>query len=249
MIEFFVCGVDVSSIRENLAAVRARIERALERIERAGRPRQQVLLVAVTKNQPPEHIREAYEAGQRHFGENRVQEFGQKRPLLELPGAEWHLIGHLQSNKVRRAVQLFDVIETVDSVRLACRLNEAVASSRPEPNEEVRLPVFLEVKLSPEHAKAGCPEAELPELAREVAALPHLELRGLMAMPPFTEDPEAARSYFRRLREWAERLGLEQLSMGMSHDLEVAVEEGATVVRVGTAIFGERPRPMRPVQG
>ena len=239
----------MSSIRDNLAAVRVRIESALERAGPGGAPRQEVRLVAVTKTQPPERIREAYEAGQRHFGENLVQEFEQKRPLLELPGAEWHLIGHLQSNKARRAVQLFSVIETVDSVRLARRLNGDVGNACPEASGAVQFPVFLQVKLSPELAKAGCAEAELPELAREVAALPYLELRGLMAMPPFTEDPEAARSYFRRLGEWAQRLGVQELSMGMSHDLEVAVEEGATVVRVGTAIFGERPGPVRPVWG
>ena len=249
MIEFPVCRAGVSFIRENLAAVRARVERALVGARRAGGPRREVLLVAVTKTQPPERIREAYEAGQRHFGENRIQEFEQKRPLLELAGAEWHLVGHLQSNKARRAVQLFRVIETVDSTHLAHRLNEAVASGSSNADEVGALPVFLQVKLSPELAKAGCPEEALPELAREVAALPHLELRGLMTMPPFTEDPEASRPYFRRLRQWAERLSLEELSMGMSHDFEVAVEEGATVVRVGTAIFGERPRPARPAPG
>lgn len=221
----------VISVRENLAAVRARIQRALER---AGSPGRSVLLVAVTKAQPPEPIREAYEAGQRHFGENRVQEFEKKRSLLELPGSEWHLIGHLQSNKARRAAKLFGVIETVDSVRLARRLDEAAAATG------LRLPVFLEVKLSLEPVKTGCTEADLPDLAREVAALPHLELRGLMTMPPFTEDPEDARPFFRRLRDWGRRLGVRELSMGMTHDFEVAIEEGATVVRVGTAIFGER---------
>lgn len=200
-----------------------------------------MLLVAVTKAQRQERIREAYEAGQRHFGENRVQEFEQKRRVLELPGAQWHLIGHLQSNKARRAAQLFDVIETVDSVRLARRLDEAVAAgARPDSVGAGPLPVFLEVKLSPEPAKAGCPESELEGLAGEVSGLPHLELRGLMTMPPFTEEPEAARPYFRRLRQWAEWLGVRELSMGMTNDYEVAIEEGATLVRIGTAIFGER---------
>ncbi len=232
----------MASIRDNLAAVRQRIDRALVRAGRAGAPGEPVLLVAVTKAQPLERVREAYEAGQRHFGENRVQEFEQKRPRLELPGAQWHLIGHLQSNKARRAAQLFDVIETVDSARLARRLNEAVAGgARPDSGGSRRIPVFLEVKLSPEPEKTGCPEAEMEELAREVAALPNLELRGLMTMPPFSEDPEASRPYFRRLRQWTERLGLRELSMGMTVDFEVAIEEGATVVRVGTAIFGERP--------
>ena len=194
-----------------------------------------MLLVAVTKTQPPERIREAYEAGQRYFGENRVQEFEAKRPQLELAGARWHLVGHLQSNKARRAAQLFDVVETVDSVRLARRLHDAAAELGR------RLPVLLEVKLSPEPTKAGCPEAEVEALAREVAALPQLELRGLMTMPPYTENSEGARPYFQRLRQWAARLGLAELSMGMTHDFEVAIEEGATIVRVGTAIFGERP--------
>jgi hypothetical protein len=230
------------SIAENLAAVRARMERAAER---AGRAPGSVLLLAVTKTQPPERVREVYAAGQRHFAENRVQEFERKRPLLELPGSEWHLVGHLQSNKSHRAVQLFDVIETVDSERLARRLDEAkeqllLSAGDRDGRGPHGLPVFLEVKLSAESAKTGCREEELPELARRVLEFPHLRLLGLMAMPPFTEDPEGARPYYRRLREWAGRLGLRELSMGMTHDFEVAIEEGATLVRIGTAIFGER---------
>ncbi len=226
-------GTGAISVAENLAAVRGRIEGALAR---AG-ARRPVTLVAVSKTFPPERIREAYQAGQRHFGESHVQEFERKRPRLELPGAVWHLIGHLQSNKARRAGQMFDVIETVDSARLARRLEEAAAPAAR------RLPVFLEVKLGEEAAKTGCAEQELPELAEQVAALPHLELRGLMTMPPYTDDPEGARPYFRRLRQWSERLGIAELSMGMSRDFEVAIEEGATLVRVGTAIFGERSGP------
>jgi hypothetical protein len=230
------------SIAENLAAVQARIQRAAER---AGRAPGSVLLVAVTKTQPPERVREAYAAGQRHFAENRVQEFEQKRPLLELPGSEWHLVGHLQSNKAHRAVQLFDVIETVDSERLARRLDEAkeqllLSAGDRNGGGSDRLPVFLEVKLSAEPAKTGCSEEELPELTRRVLEFQHLRLLGLMTMPPFTEDPEEARPYFRRLREWAGRLGLCELSMGMTSEFEVAIEEGATLVRIGTAIFGER---------
>ena len=230
------------SIAENLAAVQARIQRAAER---AGRAPGSVLLVAVTKTQPPERVREAYAAGQRHFAENRVQEFEQKRPLLELPGSEWHLVGHLQSNKAHRAVQLFDVIETVDSERLARRLDEAkeqllLSAGDRNGGGSDRLPVFLEVKLSAEPAKTGCSEEELPELTRRVLEFQHLRLLGLMTMPPFTEDPAEARPYFRRLREWAGRLGLCELSMGMTSDFEVAIEEGATLVRIGTAIFGER---------
>lgn len=223
----------MTSVRDNLHAVRVRIARALER---AGRPKDSVLLVAVSKGHPPERIREAYQAGQRQFGENRVQEFEQKRAALQLSGAVWRLIGHLQSNKARRAAEIFQVIETVDSARLARRLDDALAAGPPGR----RLPVYLEVKLSPEPTKAGCPETELSELAEQVASLSRLELRGLMTMPPYSEDPETARPCFRRLRQWAERLRLPELSMGMSHDLEVAIEEGATEVRVGTAIFGER---------
>jgi PLP dependent protein len=224
----------VSSIRDNLETVRERIARAAAR---AGRSLESVRLLAVTKTQPPERIREAWEAGQRHFGENMVQEFERKRPHLDLPAAQWRLIGHLQSNKARRAAELFDAVETVDTLRLANRLN----AYRREAGRA--MPVLVEVKLSPEPTKAGCSEDDLPELVRAVALLPYLELRGLMTIPPYTDDPEDARPYFRRLREWGERLGLPELSMGMTHDFEAAIEEGATTVRVGTAIFGERPRP------
>jgi pyridoxal phosphate enzyme (YggS family) len=232
----------MARIADNLAELRERIERALKR---AGRAPGSVLLVAVTKTQPVERIREAYEAGQRCFGENRVQEFEQKRPQLVTPGSQWHLIGHLQSNKARRAAQLFEVIQTVDGERLARRLNEAKqdlwrSGGQRNGGGSQCMPVLIEVRLSPEPAKAGCPEEELPALAEQVAAFPHLQLRGLMTMPPFTADPEGARPYFRRLREWARRLGLPELSMGMTHDFEAAIEEGATIVRVGTAIFGER---------
>lgn len=222
----------MASIRENLAAVRERVEAASRR---AGRDPRSVLLLAVCKKQPAAAIREAYEAGQRHFAENQVQEFEQKRAGLDLPHAEWHLIGHLQSNKARRAATLFQVIETVDSIRLARRLNDAARDL-----DAVRLRVMIEVKLSAEPSKEGCSEQELPELAAGTRELANLELVGLMTVPPFTADPEGARPYFRRLWEWNERLGLSVLSMGMSHDFEVAIEEGSTIVRVGTAIFGER---------
>ncbi len=222
-----------ASVRDNLAAVRERIERARQR---GGQPRP-VSLVAVTKTHPPVLIREAWEAGQREFGENRVQEFEQKHGVVERDGAVWHLIGHLQSNKARRAVQLFDVIETVDTERLARRLHDAASEAGRV------IPVFIEVKLSGEASKTGCAESELPALADAVRALPRLDLRGLMTMPPYSEDAERARPYFQRLRDWGERLRVPELSMGMSHDFEIAIEEGATLVRVGTAIFGERPRP------
>jgi pyridoxal phosphate enzyme (YggS family) len=208
----------------------------MERVERAttraGRRPGSVRVLAVCKKQPIERIREAWEAGQRAFGENHVQELERKLPMLALQGAEWHLIGHLQSNKARRAAELFQVVETVDSVRLAGRLNEAAAAGR--------LPVFIEVKLSAEETKSGCSEQDLPALVEAVKRLPELELRGLMTVPPFTEDPDAARPYFSRLRDLNESLGLPELSMGMSHDFETAIAEGATLVRIGTAIFGER---------
>jgi pyridoxal phosphate enzyme (YggS family) len=214
-----------------LAAVRERIARAADRARRdpAG-----ILLLAVTKVFPADVIREAYELGLREFGENYVQEFEGKAPLVEdLAGARFHLIGHLQSNKSRKAAELFQVVQTVDSEKLARRLDEC---GRP-------LDVMLEVKLSPEEAKAGAEPAALPDLIRGVRACPNLRLLGLMTMPPWSDDPEASRPYFRKLRELAEQHGLSQLSMGMSHDLEAAIEEGATCVRVGTALFGKRKKP------
>lgn len=218
------------NIAENLAAVNRRIEAALAR---AGRPSGSALLVAVSKTFPPAPIREAHQAGQRHFGENRVQEFAEKRRELELEGAVWHLIGHLQSNKAARAAELFQVIHTVDSARLAERLQQAAHTAQP-------LPVLIEVKLSEEAAKTGVAESEVEELAGWVRRLDRLELRGLMTMPPWSEDPEKSRPYFRRLREIGRRLGTKELSMGMTNDFEAAIEEGSTIVRVGTAIFGKR---------
>jgi len=214
-----------------LAAVRERIARASER---ARRDPADILLLAVTKVFPAEIIREAYDLGLREFGENYVQEFEGKAPLVaDLDGARFHLIGHLQSNKCRKAAELFHVVQTVDSEKLARRLDEC---GRP-------LDVMLEVKLSPEEAKAGSDPAELPKLICAVKTCPNLRLLGLMTMPPWSEDPEASRPYFRKLRELAQQHGLQQLSMGMSHDLETAIEEGATCVRVGTALFGKRKKP------
>jgi pyridoxal phosphate enzyme (YggS family) len=217
-----------------LAAVRDRIARAADRARRdpAG-----ILLLAVTKVFPAEVIREAYELGLREFGENYVQEFEGKAPLVQdLADTRFHLIGHLQSNKAKKAAELFHVVQTVDSEKLARRLNDLW--SRPTPCD-----VMLEVKLSPEQAKEGADPAELPQLIAAVRACPNLCLRGLMTMPPWSEDPEASRPYFRKLRELAGEHGLTQLSMGMSHDLETAIEEGATCVRVGTALFGKRKKP------
>jgi len=213
---------------DRLAAVRDRIARSSQRVRRdpAG-----ILLLAVTKVFPASIIREAYELGLRDFGENYVQEFEGKAPQVAgLAGARFHLIGHLQSNKSKKAAELFQVIQTVDSAKLARRLNETAS----------RLEVMLEVKLSGEEAKSGAAAEELADLIQAVRGCAYLRLLGLMTMPPWSEDAEASRPYFRRMRELAERHGLTQLSMGMSHDLEVAIEEGATCVRVGTALFGKR---------
>jgi hypothetical protein len=217
-------------LTERLEAVRNRIFRAAER---ARRDPADITLLAVTKVFPAEAIHEAYQLGLREFGENYVQEFEEKAPLVAtLAGARFHLIGHLQSNKSRRAAELFQVVQTVDSPKLARRLNESQTS----------LDVMLEVKLSGEQAKSGASADVLPELIAAVRECPNLTLLGLMTMPPWSDDPEAARPCFRRLRELAGRHGLAQLSMGMSHDLETAIEEGSTCVRVGTALFGERNR-------
>ena len=210
-----------------------------ESASRAGRDPASVRLVAVTKTFPPEKIQRAYECGLREFGENRVQEFRQKLPRLNLPGATFHLIGHLQSNKVHQAM-VFDWIQTLDSEKLALRLQQAAAQAGK------RIPVLIEVKLGEEAAKTGTLEAEVPSLASLVASLDRLELRGLMTIPPYMADPERSRPYFRRLRELRDRLQeagfgqLRELSMGMSHDFPIAIEEGATMVRIGTAIFGPR---------
>ncbi|HZS50040.1 MAG TPA: YggS family pyridoxal phosphate-dependent enzyme [Bryobacterales bacterium] len=215
-------------IAESLARVNERIEKAARR---AGRAREQITLIGVSKIMPATAVREAYEAGLRHFGENYVQEFEAKRKELgDLPGAVFHMIGHLQSNKARAAADLFHVIHTVDSARLARRLNETGK----------QIQVLIEVKLSPEATKSGIEEQRLPELAECIRSLDKLELRGLMVMPPWPKNPEDSRPYFRRLRSLAEKLRLPELSMGMTGDFEVAIEEGATMIRIGTAIFGPR---------
>jgi PLP dependent protein len=221
----------MEALKDRLQAVRERMARAAERVRRdpAG-----ILLLAVTKVFPAETLREAYDLGLRDFGENYVQEFEGKAPLLtDLTGARYHLIGHLQSNKTKKAAELFQVVQTVDTPKLARRLNES-----PHP-----LDVMLEVKLSHEDAKSGASPADLPELIAAVRACSNLRFLGLMTMPPWSDDPEASRGYFRSLRELAEQHGLAQLSMGMSHDLETAIEEGSTCVRVGTALFGKRKKP------
>ncbi len=201
--------------------------------------------MAVSKTFPPERIREAYAAGLRVFGENRVQEFaGKNEAIRDLSGAEWHLIGHLQSNKANKAVELFSAVDSVDSVKLAEKLN--AAAQRLEKN----IDVLIEVNVGGEQAKSGVdPESEELEALLSVASkLTHLQIRGLMTIPPFTDDPQGARPYFRQMRELRDRIAVRKLpgvamnvlSMGMSHDFEIAIEEGSTCVRLGTAIFGER---------
>jgi pyridoxal phosphate enzyme (YggS family) len=223
-----------NSLQENLAQIRSRIASAAAR---AGRDSGEIKLVVVSKTHPAETIREAIAAGQTIFGENKVQEAEGKIEEIGREAAEWHLIGHLQSNKARRAVQLFDVIHSIDSVELARRLERICREEgRPE------LPVLIQVDLARVETKSGVAEDDLPELAGFLKGCERLKFTGLMILPPYFEDPEAARPYFKRLRELRDSLldGKGELSMGMSHDFEVAIEEGATIVRVGTAIFGER---------
>ncbi len=217
-----------ASLADRIASVRERIDTACVK---AGRPPGSVTLLAVTKVFPPAAIIEAHALGLREFGENYVQEFEAKAPLVrQLEGARFHFIGHLQSNKARKAAEIFDFIETVDSEKIARRLNECGRA----------LDVMIEVKLSEEETKCGCPPEKLSELIDAIRAQTNLRLQGLMTMPPWSDDAERSRPYFARLRELASRLGLTGLSMGMSHDLEVAIEEGATIVRIGTALFGPR---------
>ena len=229
-----------STFEANLEDVRSRIAAAAER---CGRDPSEVRLVAVSKTHSASTIRHAITAGIDIFGENKVQEAESKITEIGRDAAEWRLIGHLQSNKARKAVELFDLIESLDSVDLAKRLERiCIEDGRSE------LPVFAEVDLAGEATKNGIAEAELPELVRILKHCVCLRLQGLMLLPPFSEDPEASRPYFRRLRKIRDEMQADgafgaatgELSMGMSHDFEVAIEEGATVVRIGTAIFGQR---------
>lgn len=227
-----------TSVHENVSHVRERIAAAARNAGRSG----EITLIAISKTQPPGAIRAAVEAGLRHFGENRVQEWEGKRSATEDLSATWHLVGHLQSNKAARAAKIFQSVDCVDDFVLAQRLDRACT----EPASARKLRVLLEVRLAPEESKNGVSIEELPSLAEQVVQLPHLDLAGLMCIPPFLDDPEQVRPYFRRLRELRDSLvqqlgrSLPVLSMGMSHDFEVAVEEGATEVRIGTAIFGAR---------
>jgi len=233
-------------ITERVAAVR---ERMLRAAARAGRRGDEITLVAVSKTFPAEAVREAYRAGARDFGENKVQEAeGKLGPLADLraAGARFHLVGHLQGNKANKALQLFDLIHSVDSLELAWRL-EHLAAERQRVAQ-----VLVQVDLAGETTKFGLDDARLVPVLTALRGLKALRVTGLMTLPPFDEDPEKSRPYFRRLRELRDRARAEdlitgsELSMGMSHDLEVAIEEGSTLVRVGTAIFGERAKKSAP---
>lgn len=229
------------TIHENILRIQEKIARAREKSSYRG----EVTLIAVSKTHPAEAIREAYDAGLRHFGENRVQEWeGKREPIRELT-ATWHLIGHLQSNKSARAAKIFHSVDSVDDFALAQRLDIA----RAEIDGAEKLRILIEVRVADEVSKTGAEISAVPGLIEKILPLKNLEVAGLMCIPPFEEDPEKTRPYFRRLRklrdELARSLGLPLpvLSMGMSHDFAVAIEEGATEVRIGTAIFGSRPKP------
>ena len=232
-----------TSVRENLLRIQ---ERIAQTAERAGRRAEEITLIGVSKTHPANAIREAYEAGIQHFGENRVQEWEGKRAGTDGLAAKWHLIGHLQSNKTARAAKLFHSIDSVDDFTIVQRLDRALA----ETGITGKLRVLIEVRAAPEETKSGVEIDELPKLAESFGDLPRLELAGLMCIPPFLEKAEQVRPHFKRLRELRDQLtarlgiALPVLSMGMSHDFEVAIEEGATEVRVGTALFGQRGNPI-----
>lgn len=232
----------LEELSERLKELRRRIA---DSARRSGRDAGDVRLIAVSKTQPTEVLRRALRAGVTDFGENRVQEAEGKILEIGREEAQWHLIGHLQSNKARRAVLLFDSIHSLDSGELASRLNRLCLEEGRD-----QLPVMIQVDLGGEETKTGANESELPELVEQVASCERLRLIGLMTLPPFFEDAEKARPFFRRLRELRDRFkdagafgdAPGELSMGMSNDFELAIEEGASLVRVGTAIFGERGR-------
>jgi len=217
-------------IEQNLRELERRIARAAER---SGKSPAEITIVAVTKEVEPEAIEVAIKAGIRHFGENRVQEARGKIERLSIlePRLIWHMVGHLQTNKVKTAVEIFDIIHSIDSVRLAQAVSQHVQST---------IPVLLQVNVSGEGRKSGFSVAELSQAAGEIARLPRLEVKGLMTIAPMVADAEEVRHIFRKLRQLRDELGLEHLSMGMTDDFEVAVEEGATMVRIGRAIFGQR---------
>ncbi len=212
-----------------MAAIRKRIAKAAER---AGRSPSEVTLVAVTKTVDAAAIQEAFAAGLRHFGESRIQEAKEKLPLVCAPaGPTWHLVGHLQTNKAKTATELFDVIHSVDSLKVA----EAISQ-----HADCDMSVLVQVNVAGEASKYGFALQDTIAALEHIARLPHLRIKGLMTIAPYADDPEEVRPVFRRLRLMRDSLGLEHLSMGMSHDFEVAIEEGATMVRIGRAIFGER---------
>ena len=232
------------SISTNIAAIQERIDVAARR---AGRNSNEIALMAVTKTHPPDTIHEAYRTGIRLFGENRVQEFaGKVSSLADLAGMDWHMIGHLQTNKAAKAVELFGAVDSVDSVRLAEKLNSVAQA------QHKKIAVLIEINIGGEQAKTGvAPESrELKDLLQSARRFDALMFQGLMTVPPFAEEAEAARPYFRKLREIRYDLSkrrlpaiaMDVMSMGMSHDFEVAIEEGSTCVRLGTAIFGERQK-------
>ena len=231
-----------TSVRENLLRIQEKIAGAAAR---TGRRAEEITLIGVSKTHPADAIRGGYEAGVRHFGENRVQEWEGKRAGTEGLEATWHLIGHLQSNKAARAARLFHSVDSIDDFAIAQRLDRA----RVEAGFTGKLRVLIEVRVAPEETKSGVEIDELPALAEKMAELPRLELAGLMCIPPYLQNAEQVRPYFRRLRELRDELTrklgntLPTLSMGMSHDFEAAIEEGATEVRVGTALFGTRVVP------
>jgi pyridoxal phosphate enzyme (YggS family) len=230
----------MAGTEENIRKVRARLA---EVAAACGRRPEEITIIAVSKNFPPEDISFAIDAGQCHFGENRVQEAESKIPHFHgMHQLKWHMIGHLQSNKAHRAAELFDVIHSVDSIKLAQKLGQASLAIGKS------LPVLIQVDLGMEETKFGAERAQVADVVAAIANLGGLRLDGLMTIPPFFENPECARPYFAALRELRQSLeseqpgclGSGQLSMGMSHDFEVAIREGATMVRIGTAIFGER---------
>jgi pyridoxal phosphate enzyme (YggS family) len=231
----------LSTIRDNLQQVRQKIEAAALR---ASRKPEEILLIGVSKTHPAAAIREAYGAGLRHFGENRVQEWEGKLGALADLSATWHLIGHLQSNKAARAAKAFHSVDSVDDWSLAQRLDRAYA----EKGTDEKLRVLIEVHVGGEETKSGVSATDLPELAKHILTLSHLEFAGLMCIPPFRENPDEVRPFFETLRKLKEQLEsrlertLPTLSMGMSHDFEAAILEGSTEIRIGTAIFGTRPK-------
>jgi pyridoxal phosphate enzyme (YggS family) len=217
-------------ISQNLLDVERRVAQAAQR---AGRSPGEITIVAVTKGLTAQAIEAALEAGIRHIGENRVQEAREKKARLSKlqPYPTWHMVGHLQTNKVKTAVEIFDIIHSIDSLRLAEALSSRARNT---------IPVLLQVNISGEEPKSGFSEAELPKAVEKITLLPRLEVKGLMTIAPLVRDPEEVRPIFRRLRELGDSLRLKHLSMGMSDDFEVAVEEGATMVRIGRAIFREQ---------